>query len=275
MIYLIALNARGAAGASMIWRSDAADLLVRIGEHPTCELRLHGAGIATCDLWCDGDEWSIRRPDGTVGRVADGQCVVVGQWTVLMLLDRDADAAALRPAAGPDPGFHAVDDDPPRPHFVLDGTPLGVLADDVPRLVGGAPCCAVRLPWTREPVAGIVRRGARRTRCYPVPGSSLSRNGSAVAAAITLHDGDALALADSPALRFVDPDEEVDRLLGLLRDEPCADEPAEPLRPVPARERVRRVAIARLLAPATIEAALALAAAAAVLTQVVVTIVRW
>ena len=91
-----------------------------------------------------------------------------------------------------------------------------------------------------------------------------------------LADGDVLAVEDAPAIRYSDPDEEIDRLLGVLRRE-APDRPApEPARVPTASERVTSLVGSRPDAILSLwEAALAAGTLVAVLAQCAVTIARW
>lgn len=278
MLYVIALNARGASGASMLWRDDGEGRLLRIGEHPTCDLRLPGAGIATCDLWFEARVWRVRRPDGTVAAVADGDSFIVGHWMLMLIVgvctpedSQPDDANSTRPQPGSQFARGAS-----RPWLEREGWQIAELSDDLPVMIGGGDCCSVHIPWTREAVAAVIRRDGRATRCYPVAGTTLSLNGAPIANPVLLSDGDVLALADAPAIRYVDPDEEIDRLLGVLRNEASDSPTPAPPRVLTATERVTSVVGTRPEALLSLwEAALAAGTLAAVLTQCAVTIARW
>lgn len=278
MLYLIALNARGASGASMLWRDDGEGRLLRIGEHPTCDLRLPGAGIATCDLWFESRVWRVRRPDGSVSAVADGDSIIVGHWMLMLIVGdfkpedpQSADTLSARTRSS-----SAIEHGSSRPWLEREGWRLAELSDDLPVMIGGGDFCAVHIPWTREAVAAVIRRDGRATRCYPVAGTTLSRNGTPIAAPVVLTDGDDLALDDAPAIRYVDPDEEIDRLLGVLRNEASDGPTPTPARVLTATERVASVVGTRPEALLSVwETALAAGTLTAVLTQCAVTIARW
>lgn len=278
MLYVIALNARGASGASMLWRDDGEGRLLRIGEHPTCDLRLSGAGIATCDLWFESRVWRVRRPDGSVAAVADGDTFIVGHWTLMLLVgdgrqeERISDDALSAKTRSRSAFSHVTS----RPWLEREGRQLAELSDELPVMAGASDCCAIHIPWTREAVAAVIRRDGRATRCYPVAGTTLKRNGAPIAVPVVLADGDVLALDDAPAIRYVDPDEEIDRLLGVLRNETSDSLPPAPPRVLTATKRVASVVGTRPEALVSIwEAALAAGTLTAVLTQCAVTIARW
>lgn len=278
MLYVIALNARGASGASMLWRDDGEGRLLRIGEHPTCDLRLSGAGIATCDLWFESRVWRVRRPDGSVAAVADGDSFIVGQWMLMLILGDCMQEDPLSDCAfgGKTRSSSTLEHGASRPWLEREGRQLAELSDELPVMIGGSDCCAIRIPYTREAVAAVLRRDGRATRCYPVAGTSLKRSGAPIAVPVVLADGDVLALDDAPAIRYVDPDEEIDRLLGVLRNEAPDSPPPTPPRVVTATERVASVVGTRPDALLSIwEAALAAGTLTAVLTQCAVTIARW
>ena len=278
MLYVIAVNARGASKVSMIWRDDTDGSLLRIGEHPTCDLRLSGAGIATCDLWCEADGWRVRRPDASVAKPSDGESFLVGPWTVVLLLGSGEEAPAMgevgrstwaSPVQDPNGGCGG-------PGFEIDGRRLADAGHGLPVLLGGGEGCAVRIPWTREAFAAIVRRRRGETRCYPLAGTSLTRNGRSIDCPETLADGDVLALADAPAIRFVDPDEEIDRLLGVLRGE-SASRPSNEASEARTSSRAPAAVIGggRDAVFSIWEVLLAGGAVAAVLAQSAITIARW
>lgn len=278
MIYVIALNARGAAGASMVWREPGDGRLLRIGEHATCDLRLPGAGIATCDLWFEAHSWRVRRPDGSVAAVNDGDSFVVGQWMLMLLVctGEPEEAESDVPLGACSTPGSAFANRGSRPWLEAEGQRLVELADDLPVMMGGGDCCAVRIPWTREAVAAVLRCDGRITRCYPVAGTTLTRNGLRIDAPVVLADGDVLAVNDAPAIRYVDPDEEIDRLLGVLRGEATARPEPEPRRMPTASERVAGLVGSRPGAFLSVwEAALAAGTLVAVLGQCAVTVARW
>ncbi len=278
MIYVIAVSGRGVSKVSMLWRDDIDGSLLRIGEHPTCDLRLSGAGIATCDLWCEADGWRVRRPDGSVAKPSDGDSFLVGPWTVVLLLG-DGDGAPVTGDIGGSTWQSPAPDScggGGGPGFEIDGRRLADAGHGLPVLLGGGEGCAVRIPWTREAFAAIVRRRRGGTRCYPLAGTSLMRNGRPIDGPETLADGDVLSLADAPAIRFVDPDEEIDRLLGILRGESASrpsDEGSDArtfTRPSAAVIGGGQDAVFSIW-----EALLAGGAVAAVLAQGAISIARW
>lgn len=274
MLYVVAVDARGAAGARLLWRDDADGRLVRIGEHPTCDLRLPGAGIATSDLWCDSEAWRVRRPDGSVANVIDGDAFVVGCWSMLLLVG-EAGRDTAHFTASQSWSSHAPMES--TRWFEVGGRRVEDLDDGLPRLLGGSDGCAVRIDWTRERVSAVVRDVGRWTRLYPIPGTTLTRNDVPVTAPIVLMDGDVLAVSDAPSLRFVDTDQEIDRLLDSLRGD-APEPPGEGALPLAGRTTDRSAHAVGLRSDAFLsrwEAALAGGTVVALISQVIVTIARW
>lgn len=258
----------------MLWREDDEGCLLCIGEHPTSDMRLPGAGVATCDVWRQSGTWRIRRPDATVATVVDGRATQVGRWTLVTLLGAED-------AEGPSRSDHrplwpGSNDLSARPGFDVDGHRIAEIVDAVPMLIGGQPCCAIRLPWTREGVAAAVRREGRTTWCYPFAGTTLTCNGVPCDERFVLNDGDVLALADAPPFRYADADEQLDRLLGVLRGAEPRPQSVSPPRPPTTTDRIASVVGDRRDSLFSIwEAALAIGTATALVGQCAVTIVRW
>ena len=277
MLYVIAVNARGELGASMLWRDDVEGTLLRIGEDSTSDLRLAGAGLAASDVWRESRNWRVRLPDGSVDDVRDGVQLVVGPWTVMLLLGNgEGDSAFANDDERQWLNSTFVGARLTRPWFEMDGRRLADVNDEIPMMLGGGDCCAVRIPWTREAVSAVIRRDGNRTRCYPFAWTTLARHGAPIVNPVVLADGDSLAVADAPSLRYADADEEIDRLLGVLRGEAPDGPPERPSRAVSTTERVASVLGSR---PDAIlswwELAFGAGTVIVVLTQGAVTLARW
>lgn len=270
MLFAIAVDPRGSSSALMLWRDGEMGELVRAGEHATCDMRLPGAGIASCDVWRGESNWQVRRPDGSVRDVEDGDNFVVGRWWLLLLVDE----APM--ASGPPTGSHrrfGVPDCPAAQGFESEDRRLADIDDDLPRLLGGGDGCAIKIALTRERFCAVVRRAGRATRIYPVPGTRLAVDGKQIAGPMQLGDGNVLAVPDSPPIRFVDADQELDRLLDSLRDE-HPDRP-EPDSATPPGNAAPETTARRDPFLTPLEAALACGTLAAIVAQSVVTIARW
>jgi hypothetical protein len=202
VLFVIALRALGAAGAAMISRPARRGLTVRIGGSAVDDIRLTGAVGAGAELLCDGDGWTLRA-GGRVRRASDGTSFVLGPWTIVVALGDDGpplagDAARLE----------------------LDGEGDIALPGSEPALVGAADWCAVRIPRLAIPVAAVLRSDpSGATWLYPLDAVPLRRNGARVRAPVRLADGDTIRLGGE-TVRFADPREQLDRLLGAVRGEP-------------------------------------------------------
>lgn len=216
MLFVVALRHFGATGAAMIWRSGLRGEVVRLGDSSRADLRLAGAGAAAAELLSDGAAWRLRRPDGSVRRVRDGDTVTYGPWIVVLLLAEEPDATAEAP---PPEDLLGGDADAGLPRFSAEGGEPSYVRDRMPALLGAAPWCALRVEAVGLPVAAVVRRdGAGATVVYPIPGVDLRRDGERVTMPTRLRDADALRAggAGAPVMRFADPQEELDRLLGTV-----------------------------------------------------------
>jgi hypothetical protein len=223
VLFVVALRHFGATGAAVISRAGARGEVVRLGDSSRADLRLAGAGGSAAELLSDGAGWRVRRPDGSVGRVRDGDAVACGPWLVVLALADAPDPAEPCPADDP-----AGDDDAALPRFTVAGAEPAYVRDTAPALLGAAPWCGLRLAPLGLPVAAVVRRdrfGA--TSAYPVPGVDLRRGGRRMTAPARLRDGDMLEAGGAPAVRFSDPQEELDRLHGAVSAEapPAAPPP--------------------------------------------------
>ncbi len=218
MLYVLALRHFGATGAAMIARSATRGTVVRLGDSSRADMRLAGAGVSPVELLSDGERWRVRRPDGSGHRVRDGDSISLGPW-LLVLVEVDDIAAESSHVNVELPRFEIADHVP------------SVLSDTAPTILGAAPWCGLTAPGIDVPAAAIVVRDARgSTIVYPIPGVELRRNGRAVAARVALSDGDVLDTghASPTRLRFSDPREELDRLLGALRSDGTAPEVTPP-----------------------------------------------
>ena len=242
MIFAVALKNDGASSASAVARETRDGESLRVGGSAGDDLYLPGLGATALTLAASGGAWRATFWDGGERVVADGEWVLLGVWSVLVLLREEGTAEAR------------ADDD--LPYFELGGSRTDGLAPDAPALLGSAPWCSLRLAGSHVAVVAVaLLRAPSGTTVYRLPGVELDRNGERVPHSARLADSDTVAARGGPPIRYRDPQEELDRLLGVLRD----DEPPPP-DPPPESPKVALV---------TYEEAVLWAAAAAVLVTYV------
>jgi hypothetical protein len=214
VLYAIALRHFGATGAAMIGRECERGTLVRVGDSSSADLRLAGVGASAADIFCDGATWRIRRPDGSIRPVVDGDAIAIGPWTVVLVLGEGDSSPVDR---------SEPDDDLDLPRFSVLSGGAAYMRGTQPALLGASPWCELLLSEMHLPVAAIACRSRTGTTCvYPIPAVALRRNGRRVASRVSLRDGDRLEAGgtDGCVVVFSDPREELDRLIGAIRREP-------------------------------------------------------
>jgi hypothetical protein len=217
VLHVVALRHFGATAAAIVARADARGELLRVGASTDADLRLRGAGDATAELFCDGSTWWVREARDSPRAARDGDALAVGPWTLVVLLCSDDEDGSRECDVGD------------MPRMSCEGEEVVFPARGVPAILGTGPWCALRLRAVELPAAAVIRRGARRaTRLYPVPGVELRCDGERVSRPVDLRDGDRLQAggARAPIVTFLDPAEQLDRLLGAFGPAPAEEPPA-------------------------------------------------
>lgn len=193
--------------------------VVRIGGGVRDQVRLAGCSTSA-DLFFDGRVWRIRFADGVVRRIGDGDGISLDEWHVTLLIDDDPPHSAAQ--SDVDAAWFESDTQAPCP-----------ITAGAPALIGTARWCSIRLPEAEFPTIGIVRRNrSHETRLHTIPGIAILVNGQTVRDSIRLADGAVLEVwsaAQRRPIRYRDPCEEIDRILGTIA------QPATPDSPDPGR----------------------------------------
>jgi hypothetical protein len=226
MLYLVAISTAGLPKVVRARVEPGRRSPVTIGGGPEDDVTLDGLPCAVASLARSGSRWKVSLDTGLRDEIADGSTVSFGGWCVWLFADEqpgdllggELDGRALAEVLS----NSALDEGPslefPGGRLHLDGQrPLvvGNVAGSDLRLAGEPTGCAV----------AVRRHASGGTFLYPLNSAGVRRNGQRVTRRARLSDGDGVELAPgaSSTLRFRDPEETLDRLLGEIRSGTATD----------------------------------------------------
>lgn len=237
MLYLIALHVPNEIAPLRLTAPDTRGSLIRVGGKRDDDLVLPDTVTIDAEIFSDGERWHVRHPDGSIGPARTGLAMDFGHWIVYVLVSEAATGDGQvdeRTRVADAISLLSTEDDLAR--FIPDDAAPVVLAASTPMVFGSAVWCDLRVPDLPSPAAAIIWRPRERDKANMVPclGVSIAIDGRQVRTPIELWDGCRIAIDDSPhAITYSDPQEELDRLLGLIREPNTDSAPPSEATPEP------------------------------------------
>lgn len=238
MLFALALDTMRSVARGATY-SGFSPALLTVGGAPDTWLELPGLPPLAAEIDADATATTIRWAGVEPVTIVDGSPIQLGVWTLYLFrvrapADKQAEVRRLE---------SFLDDPADAPALTTHyGRELRI-GSLVPVVLGSAGCCALRAESDWPPLAAVLFRDEEgRVWLHPIPGVQVQRNDALVRGRARLVSGDSisvLARGARRAMRFEDPHEEVDRLLGVAAVSP--DEEAAPPVSASLRDRVGRV----------------------------------
>lgn len=214
MIWVVAIE----GGGSRVRRASAPDARgahLRAGGSSDDDLSLPGCE-RVAELVCDGGRWHVKTQGAPLREARDGDSIGLGSWRLFVFVESAMAPTTLVGVRRLAEALAALESEDDLPRLVgADGAVS--LRGPEPLVAGTADTCDVRMDGGPGRVSGIIRRDTATgaTTFHPVSESARLSDGTPILTPVRLTDGRRVVDAGGE-LRFVDPQEEIDRLLASL-----------------------------------------------------------